>query len=88
LVTWALGHLVHFVEPDDHGPPWSGRWSSDPLRMVPEQWRLKTARSTVRQFQVLKRLIIDVETEQPIMLVGPRCLFLCDRSPAACFCLA
>ncbi|MDH3602458.1 MAG: toprim domain-containing protein, partial [Candidatus Tectomicrobia bacterium] len=27
VVTWALGHLVQFAEPDDYGPPWSGRWS-------------------------------------------------------------
>ena len=64
VVTWALGHLVHFAEPDDYGPPWSGRWSSDPLPMIPEQWRLKTARSTVKQFQVVKRLINDAGTEQ------------------------
>ena len=63
-VTWALGHLVHFAEPDDYGPPWSGRWSSDPLPMIPEQWRLKTARSTVKQFQVVKRVINDAGTEQ------------------------
>ena len=25
VVTWALGHLVHFAEPDDYGPPWSDR---------------------------------------------------------------
>ena len=24
-VTWALGHLVHFAEPDEYGPQWSGR---------------------------------------------------------------
>ena len=26
-VTWALGHLVHFAEPDDYDAAWSGRWS-------------------------------------------------------------
>ena len=31
VVTWALGHLVHFAEPDDYGPPWSGRWLSGQL---------------------------------------------------------
>jgi DNA topoisomerase-3 len=64
VVTWALEHLVHFAEPDGHGPPWSGRWSSDPLPMIPGQWRLKTARATVKQFQVVKRLINDAGTEQ------------------------
>ena len=66
VVTWALGHLVHFAEPDDYGPPWSGRWSPGQLPMVPQQWKLKTARSTLRQFQVVKKLINDARTEQLI----------------------
>ena len=63
-VTWALGHLVHFAESDDYGPPWSGRWSTAPLPMIPQQWQLKTARFTVQQFQMVKRLINDAGTEQ------------------------
>ena len=66
MVTLAIGHLMHFAEPDNYGPPRSGRWSSDPLPMNPEQWRRKTARSTVKQFQVVKKMIIDAGTEQPI----------------------
>ncbi len=64
VVTWALGHLVHFAEPDDYGPQWSSRWSVGQLPMIPEQWKLKTARSTVKQFQVVKKLINDVGSEQ------------------------
>ncbi len=66
VVTWALGHLVHFAEPDDYGPQWSGRWSTGQLPMVPQQWKLKMARSTVKQFQVVKRLINDAGTKQLI----------------------
>jgi DNA topoisomerase-3 len=66
VVTWALGHLVHFAEPDDYGPPWSGRWSVGQLPMIPEQWQLKTQRSTVKQFQVVKKLINDPGSEQII----------------------
>ena len=66
VVTWALGHLVHFAEPDDYGPQWSSRWSAGQLPMVPQYWKLKTARSTVKQFQVVKKLINDARTEQLI----------------------
>ena len=66
MVTWALGHLVHFAEPDDYGPKWSGRWSTGQLPMVPQQWKLKTAPSTVKQFQVVEKLINDARTEQLI----------------------
>jgi len=63
-VTWALGHLVNFAEPDEYGPHWSGRWAAGQLPMIPEHWQLKTQRSTVKQFQVVKRLINGAGTEQ------------------------
>jgi DNA topoisomerase-3 len=55
---------VHFAEPDDYGPQWSGRWATGQLPMIPEHWQLKTQRSTVKQFQVVKRLINGAGTEQ------------------------
>ena len=60
VVTWALGHLVQFAEPDDYGPPWKGRWSFGQLPMLPEHWKLKTGGSTYAQFQVIRRLLNDV----------------------------
>ncbi len=59
VVTWALGHLVQFAEPDDYGPPWNGRWAFSQLPMLPEQWKLKTGRSTYSQFQVVRKLLND-----------------------------
>ena len=56
-VTWAVGHLIHFAEPDDYGPPWKGRWSLAQLPMIPTDWRLKTAPATVGQFRAVRDLI-------------------------------
>ena len=56
-VTWAVGHLIHFAEPDDYGPPWKGRWSAGQLPMIPTDWRLKTAPATVGQFRMVRDLI-------------------------------
>ena len=56
-VTWALGHLVHFAEPDDYGPPWKGRWSAAQLPMVPDRWRLKTDPKTVSQLKIVEGLL-------------------------------
>jgi DNA topoisomerase-3 len=56
-VTWAVGHLVHFAEPDDYGPPWKGRWSPGQLPMIPTDWRLTTAPATVKQFRIVRELI-------------------------------
>ena len=66
IVTWALGHLVQFAEPDEYGPPWNGRWAFAQLPMIPEQWKLKTARSTSDQYQVVKKLLNSPQTERVI----------------------
>ena len=66
IVTWALGHLVQFAEPDDYGPPWKGRWSFAQLPMIPEQWKLKTTRSTSDQYQIVKKLLNSPQTERVI----------------------
>ncbi|SVD09607.1 uncharacterized protein METZ01_LOCUS362461, partial [marine metagenome] len=66
IVTWALGHLVQFAEPDEYGPPWKGRWSFGQLPMIPEKWKLKTSGSTADQFQIVKRLLNDAETKEVV----------------------
>ena len=63
-VTWALGHLVHFAEPDDYGPRWKGRWSPAQLPMIPERWRLVAAPRTAAQLAVVSRLILAPEHER------------------------
>ncbi len=62
IVTWALGHLVQFAEPDEYGPPWNGRWAFDQLPMLPEKWKLRTSKSTSSQYQIIKKLINDTNT--------------------------
>ena len=59
IVTWALGHLVQFAEPDEYGPPWNARWAFSQLPMVPEKWKLRTSKATSAQFQIIKKLIND-----------------------------
>ena len=56
-VTWALGHLVQFAEPDDYGPPWKGRWRAAQLPMIPDPWRLRLTPRTADQFRVVRGLI-------------------------------
>ena len=66
VVTWALGHLVEFSEPDEYGPPWNGSWSFAQLPMIPDTWKLRTAKKTAAQFQIVKKLINDAGTTQVI----------------------
>ena len=66
IVTWALGHLVHFAEPDEYGPPWNQRWSFAQLPMIPQKWKLKTARATSDQYKIVKKLLNDPQTKEVI----------------------
>jgi DNA topoisomerase III len=56
-VTWALGHLVHFAEPDDYGGAWSERWSLSQLPMIPEHWQLRTDPRTASQLKIVQGLL-------------------------------
>ena len=66
VVTWALGHLVEFSEPDEYGPPWNDSWSFAQLPMIPDPWKLRTAKKTAAQFQIVKKLINDAGTTEVI----------------------
>ena len=65
-VTWALGHLVHFAEPDDYAAGWDGRWAMDQLPMIPERWKLRTDKNTAQQFKAVKALLTSPDTERVI----------------------
>ncbi|CAM2006776.1 type IA DNA topoisomerase [Acanthopleuribacter pedis] len=66
VVTWALGHLVQFSEPNDYHQRWAGRWSFDQLPMVPEKWVLKDQERTKKQLAVVQKLFNDAATEEII----------------------
>lgn len=61
IVTWALGHLVRYAEPDDYGDAWSGKWGFHQLPMIPETWLLKVPKETARQFETVRALINGAE---------------------------
>ena len=64
VVTWALGHLVQFAEPDDYGPPWNGRWAYSQLPIIPQRWQLKTVQSTAAQIQIVRNMINEARKER------------------------
>ena len=57
VVTWALGHLVRYAEPDEYGDGWSGNWGFQQLPMIPETWLLSLPKETARQFDTVRKLI-------------------------------
>ena len=61
IVTWALGHLVRYAEPDEYGDAWSGKWGFHQLPMIPETWLLSVPGETARQFETVRMLINGAE---------------------------
>ena len=59
LVTWAVGHLVRFAEPDQMNPAWGSPWRRENLPMLPRAWTLLAEPKTEDQFKVVKRLFHD-----------------------------
>ena len=67
IVTWAVGHLVTLCEPDELNEKYK-RWSMDTLPILPGDIPLKVISSahTRKQFQIVKKLINDKETDRLI----------------------
>lgn len=65
IVTWAVGHLVGLMEPDEMDEKYK-RWTFDTLPILPEEIPLKVIRGTTKQFNIIKKLINDRETDSLI----------------------
>ena len=63
VVTWAVGHLVTLVEPDELDEKYK-RWQMSTLPILPEDIPLKVISSSRKQFQIVKKLICDKETDR------------------------
>ena len=65
IVTWAVGHLVTLVEPNELDPKYE-KWSFATLPILPEIIPLKVISTTKDQFSKVKKLINDKETDSLI----------------------
>lgn len=62
-VTWALGHLVTLKEPQELDERYA-RWRAEDLPILPERMETKVIPKTKKQFNAVKRLMNDKETEE------------------------
>lgn len=65
IVTWAVGHLVTLVEPDELDEKYK-KWSFQTLPILPEEIPLKVIRQTSSQFSIIKKLINSKDTDSLI----------------------
>ncbi len=65
IVTWAVGHLVTLMEPDELDEKYK-KWRFETLPILPEKIPLKVIRGSGDQFAVVKKLINSKETDRLI----------------------
>ena len=65
IVTWAVGHLVTLMEPNELDPKYE-KWSFATLPILPETIPLKVIAQTKDQYSKVKKLINDKETDSLI----------------------
>ena len=56
LVSWCLGHLAEYVEPNAYDEKYE-RWHYEDLPIIPDTWRLAVAEAKKEQFKVLSDLL-------------------------------
>ena len=68
IVTWCFGHLLKQAMPDEYLPdtpvnPKTGKkmWRMEDLPVVPDKWKLQTDKSSVKQFNVIKKLLASTK---------------------------
>ncbi|HEY3366192.1 MAG TPA: DNA topoisomerase 3 [Symbiobacteriaceae bacterium] len=54
-LSWAIGHLVELMGPEEYDPRWK-RWTLESLPIMPNAFGLKVVSRTKSQFDVLVRL--------------------------------
>ncbi len=66
VVTWAVGHLVELVNPEEYDPKFK-RWRMDDLPIVPEVFRLQPRDSKAsKQLGVIRKLLKRADVERVI----------------------
>ncbi len=56
VITWAVGHLVTLLEPDEYDPSLK-KWKLDTLPLIPATFEYKPIKRTYGQFKAIKKLL-------------------------------
>jgi len=66
IITWAVGHLVELLEPDDYDEKWK-KWRMDTLPVIPDQFRYKPIPKTEKQLGIIRKLLTRKEIENIVI---------------------
>ncbi len=65
IVSWAVGHLLEFVPPEEYDDKFK-RWRLKDLPIIPDEFRLKATRGSAKQLAALKKYLKDKEVAEVI----------------------
>ena len=61
-VSWCVGHLIQMANPDAYDEKYA-KWDIKDLPIIPKEYKYETAKSTKKQFNILKKLMNDKDVE-------------------------
>lgn len=64
-VSWCVGHLIQMANPDVYDEKYA-KWNITDLPIVPKEYMYEVAKSTKKQFAILKKLMNDKEIDMVI----------------------
>ncbi|QGH00458.1 DNA topoisomerase III [Streptococcus dysgalactiae subsp. dysgalactiae] len=64
-VSWCVGHLIQMANPDAYDEKYA-KWNMADLPILPREYMYEVAKSTKKQFNILKKLMNDKEIDTVI----------------------
>ncbi|MGT2715911.1 DNA topoisomerase 3 [Streptococcus respiraculi] len=64
-VSWCVGHLIQMANPDAYDKKYA-KWNMADLPIIPSEYKYEVAKSTKKQFNILKKLTNDKEIDMVI----------------------
>ena len=64
-ISWCIGHLIQMANPDSYDEKYA-KWNMTDLPIIPKGYMYEVAKSTKKQFAILKKLMNDKEIDTVI----------------------
>ena len=61
-VSWCVGHLIQMANPDAYDEKYA-KWNMADLPIIPKEYKYEIAKSTKKQFTILKKLMNDKDID-------------------------
>ncbi|HBG6269823.1 TPA: DNA topoisomerase 3 [Clostridioides difficile] len=61
-VSWCVGHLIQMANPESYDEKYA-KWNMVDLPIIPKEYKYEIAKSTKKQFMILKKLMNDKEID-------------------------